>query len=64
MRWSLHAADLLAQVRCAVVNGELKERLARYDKPKVPAPIELDELPGQFGLNPNVFNAAMATHTP
>ena len=50
MRWSPHGAHLLAQVRCAVINGELKERLARYEKPKEPLSVELAELLRQFGL--------------
>ena len=31
MRWSPIGAHLLAQVRCAVINGDLVERLARYE---------------------------------
>jgi hypothetical protein len=30
MRWSPRGAHLLAQVRCAVVNGDLSERLALF----------------------------------
>lgn len=30
MRWSPHGAHLLAQVRCAVINGDLNAKLKKY----------------------------------
>lgn len=30
MRWSPRGAHLLAKVRCAVINGDLKARLKKY----------------------------------
>jgi hypothetical protein len=44
MRWSPPGVHLLAQVRCAFINGDLVERLARYEKPKVPLSSEATEL--------------------
>lgn len=44
MRWSPHGVHLLAQVRCAFINGDLVERLARYEKPKGPLSSEATEL--------------------
>lgn len=34
MRWSPIGVHLLAQVRCAVINGDLVESLTRYEPPK------------------------------
>jgi hypothetical protein len=50
MRWSPIGVDLLAQVRCAVINGDLVERLARYEPPREPLSREAAELLEQFGL--------------
>lgn len=33
MRWSPRGAHLLAQVRCAVINGDLASRLRRWSPP-------------------------------
>ena len=40
MRWSPRGAHLLAQVRCAVINGDLSERLALFRK-------RMNELPAE-----------------
>ena len=50
MRWSPIGVHLLAQVRCAVINGDLAERLARYEPPRKPLSREVVELLEQFGL--------------
>ncbi|OYD60672.1 UNVERIFIED_ORG: hypothetical protein BDU10_10062 [Burkholderia sp. CF145] len=50
MRWSPIGAHLLAQVRCVVVNGDLVERLARYEPPRKPLSREAADLLEQFGL--------------
>lgn len=50
MRWSPIGAHLLAEVRCAVINGDLVERLARYELPMKPLSREVVELLEQFGL--------------
>jgi hypothetical protein len=50
MRWSPNGAHLLAQVRCAVVNGDLVERLARYEPPREPLSLEVAEFMKQFEL--------------
>jgi hypothetical protein len=41
MRWSSRAAHLLAQVRCAVINGDLNERhtLFRQRMKELPADV-------------------------
>ncbi|OAJ62181.1 hypothetical protein A6V36_21895 [Paraburkholderia ginsengiterrae] len=39
---------LLAQVRCVVINGDLVERLARYEPPRKPVPREAAGLSKQF----------------
>jgi hypothetical protein len=50
MRWSPIGAHLLAQVRCAVINGDLVQRVARYEPPRKPLSREAAELLEQFGL--------------
>ncbi|MGF6935144.1 hypothetical protein OKW41_004306 [Paraburkholderia sp. UCT70] len=50
MRWSPIGAHLLAQARCAVVNGDLAERLARYEPPREPLSHEVAEFIKQFKL--------------
>jgi hypothetical protein len=40
MRWSPRGAHLLAQVRCAVINGDLSERLALFRQ-------RMNELPAE-----------------
>ncbi|TCG07444.1 hypothetical protein BZM27_19040 [Paraburkholderia steynii] len=50
MRWSPIGAHLLAQVRCAVINGDLVQRLARYEPPWKPLSREAVEFLEQFGL--------------
>jgi hypothetical protein len=50
MRWSPIGAHRLAQVRCAVVNGDLVERLARYEPPREPLSHEIAEFIKQFEL--------------
>jgi hypothetical protein len=34
MRWSPRGAHLLAQMRCAVINGDLAKRLRRWSPPR------------------------------
>lgn len=58
MRWSPNGVHLLAQVRCAVINGDLVERLARYEPPTEPRSREVVEFLEQLGLSefePQVF---------
>jgi len=50
MRWSPIGAHLLAQVRCAVINGDLVQRLARYEPPRKPLSREAAEFLEQLGL--------------
>ncbi|BDC45434.1 hypothetical protein PTKU15_87310 [Paraburkholderia terrae] len=50
MRWSPIGAHLLAQVRCAVINGDLVQRLARYESPRKPLSREAAEFLEQLGL--------------
>ncbi|SIT44913.1 conserved hypothetical protein [Paraburkholderia ribeironis] len=50
MRWSPIGVHLLAQVRCAVINGDLVERLARYVPQRKPLSREAAEFLEQFGL--------------
>lgn len=49
-RWSPIGAHLLAQVRCAVINGDLVQRLARYEEPRKPLSREAAEFLEQLGL--------------
>ncbi len=51
MRWSPNGVHLLAQVRCAVINGDLIERLARYEPPTEPRSREVVEFLEQLGLS-------------
>ncbi|AGW90031.1 hypothetical protein N234_08310 [Ralstonia pickettii DTP0602] len=51
MRWSPNGVHLLAQVRCAVINGDLVERLARYEPPTEPRSREVVEFLEQLGLS-------------
>lgn len=56
IRWSPRGAHQLAQVRCAVINGDLKERLTAFRQRMKELPAEVAE----FLLlkpNPKVFNA-------
>jgi len=42
MRWSRRGADLLLQVRCAVVNGQFGSSFGQLSKPKpLPPPVSL-----------------------
>ena len=50
MRWSPIGAHLLAQVRCAVINGDLVQRLARYEPPRKPLSREAAGFLEQLGL--------------
>jgi hypothetical protein len=53
MRWSPQGVHLLAQWRCAVINGDLVERLARYEKPESPLSNEAAEFIELFEREPN-----------
>ena len=53
MRWSPQGVHLQAQLRCAVINGDLVERLARYRKPEPPLSDEAAELIKLFERTPN-----------
>jgi hypothetical protein len=53
MRWSPQGVHLLAQLRCAVINGDLVERLARYKKPETPLSNEAAEFIKLFERTPN-----------
>jgi hypothetical protein len=48
MRWSPRGAHLLAQVRCAVINGDLSERLALFRKRMNELPAEVAAFPGHL----------------
>jgi len=51
MSWSPNDVYMLAQVRCAVINGDLVERLARYEPPTEPRSREVVEFLEQLGLS-------------
>ena len=52
MRWSLHGAHMLMQVRTAEINGELRDRLrARFRKPE-------QNVPSLFKPKPPLLRAA------
>ncbi len=51
LRWSPNGVHLLAQVRCAVINGDLVQRLARYEPPTEPRSREVVEFLEQLGLS-------------
>lgn len=49
MRWSPRGAHLLAQVRCAVINGDLTERLTAFRLTMKELPAEVAEFLERFG---------------
>jgi hypothetical protein len=49
MRWSPRGAHLLAQVRCAVINGDLKERLTAFRLRMKELPAEVAEFLERLG---------------
>jgi hypothetical protein len=53
MRWSPQGVHLLAQLRCAVINGDLVKRLARYEKPEPSLSDEAAEFIKLFERTPN-----------
>ncbi len=60
MRWSQNGVHLLAQVRCAVIHGDLADRLARYEPLTSPAQRNLLSFWSNSGsrtMNPKIFNA-------
>lgn len=62
MRWSPIGAHLLAQVRCAVINGDLAERLARYEPPRKPLSRCVD-FPGESIKARRTSHPAHATYS-
>lgn len=49
MRWSPRGAHLLAQVRCAAINGDLRERLAAFRRRMEELPAEVAEFLERLG---------------
>ncbi|QUN32056.1 hypothetical protein KB879_38050 (plasmid) [Cupriavidus sp. KK10] len=49
MRWSPRGAHLLAQVRCVVINCDLKERLTAFRLRMKELPAEVAEFPERLG---------------
>jgi hypothetical protein len=48
MRWSSRGAHLLAQVRCAVINGDLNERLTLFRQRMKELPADVVEFLSQL----------------
>lgn len=55
MRWSPKGVHLLAQARCALINVDLAERLARYKRPKPPLSSEAAEFIKLFERTSNAI---------